>query len=99
MGDSILNGVIERNSSNNRSVKIRKFPRATVDYLQHHVLHIQKQPKYLIIHAGTNDAVKSTSTDILNKLLQLKSFIQEKLPDAENNFYTNTGTMVKGCSQ
>ena len=64
MGDSILNGVIERNSSNNRSVKIRKFPGATVNYLQHHVLYIQKQPKYLIIHAGTNDAVKSTSTDI-----------------------------------
>ena len=35
------------------------------------------------IHARTNDAVKFTSRDILNKLLQLKSFIQEKLPDAE----------------
>ena len=40
---------------------------------------IRKQPKYLII----NDAVKFTSRDILNKLLQLKSFIQEKLPDVE----------------
>ena len=39
--------------------------------------------KYLIIHAGTNDAVKFTSRNILNKLLQLKLFIQEKLPDAE----------------
>ena len=29
------------------------------------------------------DAVKFISRDILNKLLQLKSFIQEKLPDAE----------------
>ena len=38
---------------------------------------------YLIIHVGTNDAAKFTSRDILNKLLQLKSFIQEKLPDAE----------------
>ena len=84
MGDSILNGVIERNLSNDRSVKVRKFPGATVDDLRHHALPIiRKQPKYIIIHAGTNDAVKFKSSDILNKLLQLKSFIQEKLPDAE----------------
>ena len=51
---------------------------------RHHALPInQKQPKYLIIHAGTNDAVRFTSRDILNKLLQSKSFIQEKLPDTE----------------
>ena len=54
------------------------------DNLRHHALPIiRKQPNYLNIHAGTNDAVKFTSRDILNKLLQLKSFIQEKLPDAE----------------
>ena len=52
--------------------------------LRHHPLPItRKQPKYLIIHAGTNYAVKFTSRDILYKLLKLKSFIQEKLPDAE----------------
>ena len=91
MGDSILNGVIERNLSNDRSVKVRKFPGATVDDLRHHALPIiRKQPKYLIIHAGTNDAVKFTSRDILNKLLQLKSFIQEKLPDAEITISTPT---------
>ena len=51
---------------------------------------IRKQPKYTIIHAGTKDAVKFTSRDILNKLLQLKSFIQEKLPDAEITISTPT---------
>ena len=52
--------------------------------LRHHALPIiRKQPKYLIIHAGTNYAVKFTSRDILYKLLKLKSFIQEKLPHAE----------------
>ena len=30
---SNLNGVIKRNLSNDRSVKVRKFPRATVDKL------------------------------------------------------------------
>ena len=82
MSDSILNGVIERNLLNDGSVKVRKFP-GTAHDLQHHALPIiRKKPKSLIIHAGTN-AVKFTSRDILNKLLQLKSFIQEKLPDAE----------------
>ena len=91
MGDSMSNGVIERNLSDNRSVKVRKFPGATFDDLRHHALPIiRKQPKYLIIHAGTNDAVKFTSRDILNKLLQLKSFIQEKLPDAEITISTPT---------
>ena len=91
MGDSILNGVIERNLSNDQSVKVRKFPEATVDDLRHRVLPInRKQPKYIIIHAGTNDAVKFTSRDILNKLLRLKSLIQGKLPDAEITISTPT---------
>ena len=42
---------------------------------------MRKQPKYLIIDTGTNDAVKFTSRDILNTLL--KSTIEETLPDAE----------------
>ena len=33
MGESILNGVMERNLSNDLSVKVRKFPGATVDDL------------------------------------------------------------------
>ena len=91
MGDSTLKGVIERNLSNYRSVKVRKFPGGTADDLRHHALPIiRKQPKYIIIHAGTNDAVKITSRDILNKLFQLKSFIQEKLPDAEITISTPT---------
>ena len=49
-----------------------------------------KQPKPVIIHAGTNNAVKFTSRDILNKLLKLKPFIQEKLSDAEMIIFTPT---------
>ena len=52
MGDSILNGVIERKLSNDRSVKVRNFPGATVDDLRHHRLSIiRKQLKSLIINA------------------------------------------------
>ena len=67
IGDSILNGVIERNLSNDRSVKGRKFAGATINDLRHHALPIiRKQPKYLSIHAGTNAAAKFTSRDVLN---------------------------------
>ena len=91
--DSILNGVIENNLSNVWSVKVRKFPQATADNLRHHALPtIQTQLKFLIIHAGTNDTVKFTSRDILNRLLQLKTFIQEKLPDKEITISTPTPT-------
>ena len=72
MGDSVLNGVIERNLSNNPSVKIRKIPGATVDDLRHHALPIiRKQPKPLIIQAGTNDVVKFSSRDISRSSLNL----------------------------
>ena len=84
MGDSILNDAIKRNLSNDQSLKVRKFPGATVNDLRHHLLRIiRKQPKYLIIHAGINYAVKFTWGDTLNKLIRLKSFIQENWPDSE----------------
>ena len=50
----------------------------------------RKQPKYLITHTRTNNTVKFTSRDILNKLLQLKLFIQEKIPDLEITISTPT---------
>ena len=72
-------------------VKVRKFPRATADDLRHHALPmIQKEPKYLVIYAGTNDAVKLPSRDILNRLFQLKSFLQGILPNAEIIVSTST---------
>ena len=72
--------------------KFRKFPRASVDDLP----IIQKQPKHLIIHAGTNDAVTFTAVDILNYSFQLKAFIQEKLPDAEIKISKPTLTSDNG---
>lgn len=84
MGDSILNYVIGSNLSNDPSIKVRKFPRATVKISRHHaLLIICKQPKFLIIHVRTNNAVKLPSRDNVNKLLQLKCFIQENLSDAK----------------
>ena len=40
----------------------------------HIVPILRKKPSHLIIHVGTNDASSSTSTEILKKHLNLKSF-------------------------
>ena len=40
LGNSTLNGILEENLSNERPVKVRGFPGATVEGLQHHALSI-----------------------------------------------------------
>ena len=65
-------------------IKVRNFPCATVDDLNHHIiLLLQKKPSHIIVHVVTNDAYHSTPREILNKLLNFKSLIQEKLRDCE----------------
>ena len=91
IGDSILNGLIEENISKQYNVRIRKFPGATVDDLNYHVHPIlRKKPKHIIIHIGTNDATHSTSREILDKLLKLKTLIKEALPETDVTFSTTT---------
>ena len=43
---------------------------------------IQKQPDNVILHAGTNDAFSCNSSEIVNNILKLRSFISQKLPNA-----------------
>ena len=86
LGNPILNGVIEMINQLRLECSLELLS-TTYDM---HYLSSKSSQKSLIIHARTNDAVKFTSRDILNKLLQLKSFIQEKLPDAEITISTPT---------
>ena len=44
----------------------------------------------IIIHIGTNDATHSTSREILDKLLKLKTLIKETLSETEVTFSTLT---------
>ena len=85
VGDSIINGVLEEGlCRGGRNVKVRNFSGVTVDDLNHHIiLLLQKKSSHIIVHAGTNNAYHSTSREILNKLLNFKSLIQEKLPDCK----------------
>ena len=43
---------------------------------------IQKQPDNVILHVGTNDASFCNSSEIVNNILKLRSFISQKLPNA-----------------
>ena len=55
-----------------------------MDDLNYHVHSIlRKKPKHIIIHIGTSDATYSTSREILDKLLKLKTLIKETLPETE----------------
>ena len=85
VGDSIINGVLEEGfCGGGRNAKVRNFPGATVDDLNHHIIPLlQKKTSHIIVHAGTNDAYYSISREILTNLLKFKSLIQEKLPDCE----------------
>ena len=43
----------------------------------------RKEQSFIIIHAGTNDALYLTSRKILDNLITLKSFITDKLPNCK----------------
>ena len=56
IGDSILNGLVDKGLSKNGNIKTRKYPGCTTSDMKHHVIPtIQKHPAAIIIHAGTND--------------------------------------------
>ena len=60
-----------------------------MDDLNYHVYPIlRKKPKHIIVPVGTNDTTRSTSREILDKLLKLKILIKETLPETEITFST-----------
>ena len=72
-------------------VKVRNFPAATIDDIQHNLVPIlERNPCRLILHVGTNNAESCTSRELLDKLLKLKSFISEKCPQCQTIFSTPT---------
>ena len=85
VGDSIISSVLEKGlCGGGRSVNVRKFPGATVDVLNHHIIPLlKKKPSHIVLYARTNDAYHSMFREIINKLLNFKALIQEKLPDCK----------------
>ena len=82
-GDSIISGLMEkRMSTNEHPVKVRPFPGARIeDFHDYLVPLLKKKPTFIIIHCGTNNIAQEPE-EIVNGLLNLKSFIEYTLPAA-----------------
>ena len=66
------------------NLKVRHFPESNLADMNHHIVPIlRKKPSHLTIHVGKNDGSSSTSREILNKLLKLKSIAMDINPDCD----------------
>ena len=77
VGDSIMSGIREELlKTDKHNVKVKFFRGGTIEDMEDNIKPILKrEPDYIILHVGTNNATNSTARDILDKLLQLKSKI------------------------
>ena len=77
VGDSIMSGIREELlKTDKHNVKVRFFRGGTIEDMEDNIKAVLKrEPDYIILHVGTNNATNSTARDILDKLLQLKSKI------------------------
>ena len=78
----MLEGLDEQKMSSKCVVKVRKFQGATKDDMYYYLmLLLQKQPDNVILHVGTIGPSFCNSSEIVNNILKLKSFISQKLPN------------------
>ena len=70
--------------SRNKKVKVRYFPGAKIkDMYNYAILLLEKKRENIILHLGTDDAPYKSDNNILKDLIELKDFIQEKLPSCK----------------
>ena len=82
IGDSMLYGLEEEKMK--RKTKIRMFRGSTIDDMYHYITPLlQKNPKNIILHVGTNNCVKDNSEQIVEKLRNLKEYINSILPNTK----------------
>ena len=74
----------ETHMPSNFNVKVRRFLGAKISDMYHSLTpFLYKKPDYIVLHVGTNDTVDSQASVIVDKLLQLKYFVKEKLPNCK----------------
>ena len=83
-GSSMLQGLQEKRLTvNGINVKVRANPGATVRDMKDHLnAYLRKKPTHLILHVGANDssAKETSSDDIFDGLIDLKSYAENKVP-------------------
>ena len=82
--DSTFNQLDEKKLSKHNNIKVRAFSGATVEDM-HYYLHplLAKEPDFILLHVGTNNSTDDDADEIVQKILHLKSWIEEKLPNCE----------------
>ena len=104
-GDSMIGGLEEKKMSRTGKVKVRSHGGATIKDMRDHLsAHLRKKPDRLIIHAHANDAsIKEiTADDMFDRLMDLKAFAEEKVPDIKVTFscpITRTDSGIANAKQ
>ena len=82
VGDPMVNGIDEKRlSKKHGNVKAFHFSGARIEDINQYIIPIiKKQPYYLILHEGNNDATTNTSKKIIDDLLIVKSNISKQVP-------------------
>ena len=71
----------KRLSTKHGNVKVFHFSATRIEHINQYIIPIiKKQPDYLILHVGTNDATTNTSKKVVDHFLTLKSNIPKQLP-------------------
>ena len=80
--DYIVNRIDEKQlSKKHGNVKVFHFSRARIEDINQYIIPIiKRQPDYLILHVGTNDATTNTSKKTADDLHILKSNISKQRP-------------------
>ena len=79
--DSIMSNLDEKKLSRHMNVKVRSIAGSSIadmySYLQPLLI---KESKYVLLHVSANDVNKNTISDVINNILQLKHYVESKLP-------------------
>ena len=83
-GDSILNGIEESRLKRKYPAKVRAYPGASIgDMYDYLTPLLKKEPTFIFLHVGSNNATSDDSKTILDKLLLLKMHINVVLPNTK----------------
>ena len=90
-GDSIASGLQPGLLSQKHKVKVKSFSVANVRDMHDNIKPILRhKPEYIILHVGTNNALKLPPNEILDKILELKTRIEEINKDCKVDISTPT---------
>ena len=80
--DSMLNYIDEIGMY--RKFNVKSFPGAKIDDKYHYlILLLDKKTWLMILHVDTNNAVDIKSSEVVQKLLKLKEFVNGKTPECK----------------